>query len=130
MILAIKTADFTTALTLLDVHGKTVQAAHWESARRLADQLLEKIEQLLSDAKAVPPDLNGIIIFSGPGSFTSLRIGHSVANALADSLEIPIVGTSGDEWVQQGQEALKHAQPGRPTLPVYGADAHITMPKA
>jgi tRNA threonylcarbamoyl adenosine modification protein YjeE len=71
-----------------------------------------------------------IIIFSGPGSFTSLRIGHAVVNALADSLGFPVVGARGDDWQEQGLSLVTSAKPGRPALPFYGADAHITRPKS
>jgi tRNA threonylcarbamoyladenosine biosynthesis protein TsaB len=130
MILALKTVDFTTELRLLSAEGQTIQSATWDSGRRLADQLLDKIQQLLSAGHAGGSDLNGIIIFSGPGSFTSLRIGHSVANALADSYDIAVVGADGDDWLKQGSKALSKAQSGRPALPEYGAEAHITKPKA
>lgn len=129
MILALKTADFTTRLALISPEGRSLQTETWESGRRLADQLLEKIQQLLHSAKARPGDLTGIIIFSGPGSFTSLRIGHTVANSLADSLGIPVVGAAGEQWLEQGLGDLKQAPAGRPALPVYGAEAHITKPK-
>lgn len=129
MILALKTSDSSTELMLLDAGGQVVQAETWESGRRLADQLLEKIQRLLDSARVKPAGLNGIIVFSGPGSFTSLRIGHSVANAWADSLGVPVVGAAGTEWLKTGQAGLKTAAPGRPVLPMYGAEAHITKPK-
>jgi tRNA threonylcarbamoyl adenosine modification protein YeaZ len=50
--------------------------------------------------------LEGVIVCLGPGSFTGIRIGLSVANAFAWSLNIPIVGVSSLEAL--AQHALNH----------------------
>jgi tRNA threonylcarbamoyladenosine biosynthesis protein TsaB len=106
----------------------------WESGRRLADELLPQLQDFLIANDAEWSDLTGIIIFSGPGSFTSLRIGHTVANALADSLQIPVAGAIGDDWAKTAIAALATpaaaGPPGRPALPHYGAEANITPPAA
>jgi tRNA threonylcarbamoyladenosine biosynthesis protein TsaB len=129
MILALKTADFSTTLELYRPDGSLSGELHWESGRELSAQLLTRIQELLRGSQAQLRDLQGIIVFSGPGSFTSLRIGHSVANSLADSLAIPIVGAAGSHWQTDGLAALPKAKSGRPALPIYGAEAHITKPK-
>jgi tRNA threonylcarbamoyladenosine biosynthesis protein TsaB len=130
MILALKTAGADTDLYLRNAEGQTLSSVQWASGRRLSDELLAKIQELLSQHDAALKDLTGIIIFSGPGSFTSLRIGHAVANGLADSLGIPVTGAQGDGWLEAGAKALAQAQPGRPALPFYGAEANITKPKS
>lgn len=129
MILALKTAGNDTELYLVSSDGHVAKELHWESRRELADKLLGKITGLLSQADAGPADLTGVAIFSGPGSFTSLRIGHTVANTLADSLGIPVAGAMGEHWLHQaiGDIAKK---PTGPALPHYGSEAHITKPKS
>ena len=79
-ILAIKTNDPTTEIYILDNFGKTVVKKTWKPERRLSNELLSEIEQLI-DAKC--DDLSGLIVFSGPGSFTGLRIGITTMNTLA-----------------------------------------------
>jgi tRNA threonylcarbamoyladenosine biosynthesis protein TsaB len=59
-----------------------------------AEKLLPAIEQLLIDASLSWRDLEKIAVISGPGTFTGLRIGLSVARGLALSLQIPCVGMS------------------------------------
>ena len=132
MILALKTAGQTTEFWLFPSLDAAEPAAHtkWDSGRELSDQLLSRLQAFVETHDTNLSGLSGIAIFSGPGSFTSLRIGHSVANALADSLGIPVVGTTGEGWLASAQSALRTAKPGRPALPHYGADAHITRPKS
>jgi tRNA threonylcarbamoyladenosine biosynthesis protein TsaB len=73
--------------------------------------------------------IQGIVIFEGPGSFTGLRIGLSVANALAYGLNAPIVATQGDEWIEVGIKQLLNGANDGVALPEYGAPVHITNPK-
>ena len=128
MILAIKTADLTTQLWLYSdaASAKPVASHDWESGRSLSEQILMKISSFLQDNGATLAGLTGIVIYSGPGSFTSLRIGHAVGNALADSLLIPVVGAAGEQWLPDALQALADTPPGRPALPHYGSEAHIT----
>jgi tRNA threonylcarbamoyladenosine biosynthesis protein TsaB len=132
MILALSTPDHVTRAWLFDRLAATQPLAKlgWESGRALSDELLGRLSKLLAENSAAPSDLTGIIIFSGPGSFTSLRIGHTVANALADSLNIPVVGARGNDWLGSGKTQLKTASSGTPALPYYGAEANITKPKS
>lgn len=129
MILVIRTDGPTTELYLVTAEGNVEHGELWESGRELADGLLSHIEALLEEQKIKRTNLTGVIVYSGPGSFTSLRIGHTVANALADSLGIPVVGSDGDGWLTAGADALTKAKPGVPALPEYGAEANITRRK-
>ncbi len=54
--------------------------------------LLPLIEKILKKNKLEFKDLKGIEVETGPGSFTGLKVGVSVANALAYSLNIPVNG--------------------------------------
>lgn len=58
----------------------------------LLRRLLPNIELLMSDAGYKVSDVEGFIVGLGPGSFTGLRIGVTVAKTLAYSLNKPIVG--------------------------------------
>lgn len=134
MILAIKTAGPTTELQLLapdqtaPAPSETPATLVWESGRELAGRLLARLTDFLGAHDAGLTDLTGIVIFSGPGSFTSLRIGHSVANALADSLNLPVAAAGGENWIAEACHELSTQPSGRPVLPDYGSEAHITRP--
>ncbi len=131
MILSLKTASATTEVGLYDPANlqTPVASIQWESGRALADELLTKLVEFLGHRPVPQQTLTGVIVFSGPGSFTSLRIGHTVANALASSLGIPVVGAQGDNWIQVAHAALAHTKLDVPAIPHYGSEANITRPK-
>lgn len=56
--------------------------------------LLEDVDALLRQAGASPTDLETLVVGTGPGSFTSIRIGLAVARGLALSLDLPAAGVS------------------------------------
>ena len=75
-------------LTNTDVlHNKT-----WHAHKELSATLLATIESELKKHGASLQQIEGIICHNEGGSFTGLRIGVSVANALAAALRIPVVG--------------------------------------
>lgn len=57
-----------------------------------AERLLPMIEELLEEAKQEYKDISRIAVVTGPGTFTGLRIGLSVARGLALSLSVPCIG--------------------------------------
>lgn len=59
-----------------------------------AEVLMGIIEDVLSKASTNYKDLGRIAVTIGPGSFTGVRVGMSVARGLGLSLEIPVVGIS------------------------------------
>lgn len=56
--------------------------------------IIPMIQQVMEDAGIKPGELNGIAITGGPGSFTGLRIGMSVAKTLGLALNIPVINVS------------------------------------
>jgi tRNA threonylcarbamoyladenosine biosynthesis protein TsaB len=56
--------------------------------------LLEDVDALLSEAGVEPADLDALVVGTGPGSFTSTRIGLAIARGLALALDIRAAGVS------------------------------------
>ncbi len=128
MILAIRTDKPEAELYLLE-NGEFTTEIKWEAHRELADTLLLKINDLLKSKNITQADIKGIIMHTGEGSFTGLRIGTTVANAMAYSLSVPIVAAKGDEWIKSGLDLIKSVKVGDLVVPKYNAEPNITKPK-
>lgn len=59
-------------------------------ARRHAAELLPTIERCLAEAGISYAGIEGIVLADGPGSFTGLRVGASVAKALCRARPVPL----------------------------------------
>lgn len=101
----------------------------WDAGRSLAKGLLGYLEECLKKHGKTWADISGIGVFKGPGSFTGLRIGITVMNTLAQGLKQPIVGATGDDWIDVSISRLEKGDNDQIVLPEYGAEAHITTPR-
>ena len=128
MILTIRTYKPEAELGIYDGNKKLAYET-WQAHRQLAESMHTQIAKILQFVGKELSEIDGIVVFQGPGSFTGLRIGISVANALSYSLQAPIVGTSGDDWILTGITQLKDATIGTLVVPRYGSEARITAQK-
>lgn len=108
---------------------KQLKYEAWQAHRELAETLHRKIEALLQSQTKSWNDIDGIVCFQGPGSFTGLRIGLTVANTLAYGLNVPIVAAQDPAWLESGVKRLQNGENDRQALPYYGAEVHITPQK-
>lgn len=89
MLLAIETAT-DRASVALGVSGRGPVEENVAGARRHAAELLPMIQRLLLRAGASLDDVTGIVLSDGPGSFTGLRVGASVAKALVQARSLSL----------------------------------------
>lgn len=127
MILLLDTSTGTCKLSLVD--GDMRYHDEWLAERELAKSLLKYLEEQLRKNGKAFTDISGIGVFRGPGSFTGLRIGLTVLNTVADTLDVPIVGTEGEQWQEEALGRLSRRENDKLVLPLYGNDAHITKPR-
>jgi len=115
----------------LGLYDDTAQVAYetWHAHRQLAETIHIKLQAMLEGHNKSFSDLQGIAFYKGPGSFTGLRIGGSVADTLAYSLEVPIVGMNGNSWQQDGIKRLLAGEDDKIVQLEYGAPVHITAQK-
>ena len=123
MIILLDTSTPVCFLTVVD--GESRQDFEWQAGRTLARGLLKFLEEKTGDLH----NISGIGVMKGPGSFTGLRIGLTVANTLADSLNIPIAGATGEDWREMALKKLRAGENEKIVMPEYGAAAHITAPR-
>lgn len=126
LILTIRTDRPVAEIGLFEDSEKLVYET-WEAHRQLAETLHGKIATLLQKIGKDWSDIEGLVCYKGPGSFTGLRIGISLANAMAYANQVPIAGETGDEWAKQGVTRLRNGQSDDMVVPEYGAEAHITQ---
>lgn len=127
MILLLDTSTAVCKLTFVD--GDWRVTTDWQADRGLAKGLLQYLHSELTKYGKKWSDIHALAVFRGPGSFTGLRIGITVANTIAESEAVPIVGTEGDDWRQVALERLQAGENDQLVLPLYGSEAHITQPR-
>jgi tRNA threonylcarbamoyladenosine biosynthesis protein TsaB len=59
-----------------------------------ARSVLAAADELMRSAGIAPSELDGIVVGTGPGSFTSIRMGLATARGLALALDVPVAGVS------------------------------------
>lgn len=128
MILVLRTDSKDTYVGLYD-QGEKATDKTWESGRELSTQLHQEIKNLCDELDISLKTLKGIVVYKGPGSYTGLRIGMSVANALAYSLSIPVIATNGEDWLREGLEQMRSVSLRDYVTPMYGGHINITQPK-
>lgn len=99
----------------------------WQAHRDLSDTILIKIKEGLDSLGLSYQDIEGAGVYSGPGSFTGLRIGHTLVNTLGYSLDIPVASAGGEDWESDCLSQLLSNPDSRNMLaPDYGREARIT----
>jgi len=89
--------------TISEVAGITLVSANFATyllldPKNSSEGIIGTIDQTLKVSKISLSDIKGILVIKGPGSFTGLRVGLTVANQFAHELKIPILGLRQDEW--------------------------------
>ncbi len=92
-ILAIETATDVSSVALFE-DGILVSLQENHSNRTHARLVTVMIERLLQDMELKASDLNAVCVARGPGSYTGLRVGVSVAKGLCMALDIPLLSLS------------------------------------
>ncbi|HOG45529.1 MAG TPA: tRNA (adenosine(37)-N6)-threonylcarbamoyltransferase complex dimerization subunit type 1 TsaB [Anaerolineae bacterium] len=91
MLLAIDTASRQASVALYDERGVRAESS-WHSADNQSVELMPRLTEMLAQQGIAPAGLRGVAVAIGPGSFTGLRIGLSVAKGLAVGRGIPVLG--------------------------------------
>jgi len=87
-LLAIDTSTENCSVAL--VHDGKLTTRDIESPREHSQKLLPFVEEVLDRAGVSLAELDGLVVGAGPGSFTGVRIGVSMAQGLAFSADLPV----------------------------------------
>ncbi|MFT8323057.1 MAG: tRNA (adenosine(37)-N6)-threonylcarbamoyltransferase complex dimerization subunit type 1 TsaB [Bacillus sp. (in: firmicutes)] len=92
-VLAIDTSNFVLGISILD-NGKVIGEYITNLKKNHSIRAMPAIEQLMKECEIEPKELTKIVVARGPGSYTGVRIGVTIAKTLAWTLNIPLVGVS------------------------------------
>ncbi len=127
-------------LSAQDIHAfeaaisdETGRLLHSAKVAAPPEEFLASLHALLAGWNATLDTLTGVVVVTGPGSFTSTRISVTIANGLAFAKQIPVVGLENtarepiEHLVEAGawKEPLAAAPSGY-AVPVYDRPPHIT----
>nr|MDH3162641.1 tRNA (adenosine(37)-N6)-threonylcarbamoyltransferase complex dimerization subunit type 1 TsaB [Bacillus licheniformis] len=88
-ILAIDTSNLTLGVALIK-DGKVIAEHISHLKKNHSVRAMPAIDELLKECGLKPSDLTQIAVAKGPGSYTGVRIGVTIAKTLAWSLNIPV----------------------------------------
>ena len=91
MILAIDTATDAASIALYDGE-RLLNERLWHSHRRHTVELAPRVDELLREQGCSPADLTALAVAIGPGSYTGVRVGLSLAKGIVLALDLPLIG--------------------------------------
>lgn len=112
MLLAIDTSSRYAGVSLSS-DGLALISQSWYSSRNHTKELTPAIQQILESKEIHLGDLDGICVALGPGGFSALRVGLSVAKGFALALNLPLFGLTTLE-----AEAFLYESLGKPVCSV------------
>lgn len=94
-------------------HGKLLGHRQIMEPRKAASLLAVCIQEVLAESAVHPNELKGVVVTSGPGSFTGLRIGVATAKGICMALNIPLMAINTlDLLAWQASKLLESSSPG------------------
>jgi len=132
-LLAIDTATDQAGLALFN--GEQMAEMSWPSGRRQTTTVLPALESMFSQLGLAMEDVGAVAVTAGPGSFTGLRVGLSLAKGLAITGDRHLIGVNtldvaAAPYVEAGNEcvALVPAGRGRVVWSVYRPGVAPSLP--
>jgi len=118
-ILAIDTSGINAMVALGEADGMLITERRWAAGYRHGEELLTRIDEILATTATPLAELGGIVVGTGPGAFTGLRVGLATAKALCWGLGVAVAGVP-------TSEALLHT--AGPAAEVEGKKAVLLLP--
>lgn len=115
-VLAIETATYAGGIAVLDDSRGMLASYYLATSLTHSERLMSSIELMFSTAEILIADIDAIAVSVGPGSFTGIRIGMSVAKAMAYAAKKPLLAVPTLESI-----AYRYFEPGHPVCPLIDA---------
>ncbi len=94
MFLGLSTIGERISIGLASMTGSPLSEHTTIATRTLSENLITHIETLCAEHVMTLQDIQGVGVLVGPGTYTSLRIGVTVAKSIGQVLDIPVYGIS------------------------------------
>ena len=104
------------ASVALSRSGGCVAELTWRSERNHSVELAPTVREVMGRAGVAMKELDAVFVASGPGGFSALRVGMSLAKTLASALDVPIVSVG-----TLDVEAQPYLGLGVPVVTIIGA---------
>lgn len=92
LLVCLNTASKQSAIALLENNGnnRVLAETEWVSNANESEKVLPGLEKMLADSGKTWDDITHMAVIEGPGGYTSLRVGITIANAIAWVKKIPM----------------------------------------
>ena len=94
MILALNTSTRQCSIALLGMDRTVIAENLMSEGKGHFDGLMPAVDMLLTGSGFKQKDIKCVAVATGPGSFTGLRVGLSLAKGFCQALDIPVIGIS------------------------------------
>jgi tRNA threonylcarbamoyl adenosine modification protein YeaZ len=115
-ILAIDCATTRVVVATGSPDGRIDGLTTWSAGYRHGETLLPTIGRFLGEQNIRRSRLRAIVVGTGPGAFTGLRVGLATAKGLAHSLRLPLIGISTGEALLEAARAIGDPTDRAPVL--------------
>jgi tRNA threonylcarbamoyl adenosine modification protein YeaZ len=94
---------------------------------RHASHLLEQIDEALAAAGATLAQVTAVVVGTGPGSFSGLRVGLATAKTIAYARSLPLVGVRSSDALRHAAIAAGAAGDAAVVLPAGARDHYLAI---
>ncbi len=106
----------------LSKDGKVIDSIFYNAWQRQSELMVNEIENIFKRNNIDKKDLDAVVVGIGPGSYTGVRIGVTIAKTIAYALKIKVYAKSSLSLLRCGEDptiCLFNARSGRSYFAVY-----------
>lgn len=125
----------TSILTIAIIEDNKILYNHIEKVEKdMSNKIIPIIEEAFGQSGIEINDINKIFVINGPGSFTGVRIGVTVAKIISWSLKIDVIPISSLEYIATTETEKKYIVPmidarrGNVFAGIYDTDLNNILP--
>ena len=103
-------------------NGKVIDKIFYEAWQRQSEMMVTEVDNILKKNKIAKEELDAVVVGIGPGSYTGVRIGVTIAKTIAYALKIKIFAKSSLSLLKDKEKptiCLFNARSGRSYFAVY-----------